>query len=295
MELAERLGGEIVSADSVQVYRHMDIGSGKATAAEQGRVRHHCLDLVQPQQPFDAARFVAHADAAVADIRARRRRALVVGGTGLYVRALLEGLLPVPAAPPELRQQLLTEAEQPGAQALHARLQEVDPPLAERLAPRDLPRVLRGLEVYLTTGRRLSEWQREHARGAPRYRSLVLGLRWPREQLRARISARCGGMYREGLVEEVQQLRERGYGPELKSQRALAYRQVHALLDGTLDQEAALADQIRATHRFARRQMTWFRAVRDLHWLDAPAQVDSVLALVRERLGWQEHDLGGDQ
>lgn len=286
MDLAERLGGEIISADSVQVYRGMDVGSGKATAAEQRRVPHHCLDLAAPDEAFDAARFCAAADQAIATLHARGRRALVVGGTGLYVRALLHGLLEAPPAPDELRAALMEQAQRDGPAALHARLAVLDPPLAERLAPRDLPRILRGLEVHEITGRRLSDWQREHADGAPRYRSLVLGLRWPREELRDRIARRCRGMLDDGVVAEVQGLRAAGYGPSLRSQRVVGYKQVHAMLDGDLEPAAALDDQIRASQRYARRQMTWFRAVRDLHWVDAPPRLEPLLELVRARLGW---------
>src|SRR5881392_951631 len=191
LDLAERLGGEIVSADSRQVYRDLEIGTAKPTAAERARVPHHCLDLVAPGEAFDAARFRDAARAAIADIVRRGRVALVVGGTGLYVRALLGGLCPAPPRVPVLREALARIARAEGAPALHRRLGMLDPESAARIAPRDAVRSVRALEVALTTGRRLSEWQAAHGfRDAP-YEALVLGLERPADELAARIDARA--------------------------------------------------------------------------------------------------------
>src|SRR2546428_1539572 len=210
LDLAERLGGEIVSADSRQVYRNLDIGTAKPTAADRARVPHHCLDLVVPGEVFDAARFRDAAGAAIADIVRRGRVAFVVGGTGLYLRALLRGLCPAPPRAPALRAALATEE----AAALHRRLGTVDPVAAARIAPADRVRVVRALEVALTSGVPLSRWQAEHRLAEPAYEALVIGLARPPAELDARIAARARAMMAAGFLDEVRALRRRGFDPD---------------------------------------------------------------------------------
>ena len=289
LEVAERLEAEILCADSVQVYRYLDIGSGKATPAERARVPHHGLDLVDPDEPFDAQRYQEAADRAIADITRRGRRVVVTAGTGLYVRALLRGLLPAPRASAALRQDLLARAGGDPA-ALHAQLAAVDPVLAARLHPRDQPRLLRGLEVFAQTGVPLSTLQENHARGQPRYPSLQVGLRWPRAALRQRIAERCRAMIAAGLPAEVEELQRRGYGPELHARRALGYLQQGLRLQGVLGATEALEQQILQTQRYAKRQITWFGADPEVVWLDAPPDPAAVLHLAATRLGWQPRD-----
>ncbi len=278
--LARALGGEVVCADSVQVYRGMDIGSGKATAEERAAAPHHCLDLVDPDEHFDAAAYVAHADRAISGVAGRGARVILSGGTGLYIKALLRGLLPAPPVDPEVRGRLREEGARLGPEAMHRRLAEVDPALAARLAPRDLPRILRGLEVFETTGRPLSEHQAEHGFGRARYPYVMIGVRWERDVLRERIAARCHAMVDQGLVEEVRRLRSMGYGPGLRSMQSLGYKHMGWVVDGEMDLDRALELQIRDTRRYARRQMTWFRA-EDVRWFDAPVQVEEVLEYLR--------------
>src|SRR5436305_415242 len=208
LDLAERLGGEIVSADSRQVYRDLEIGTAKPTAAERARVPHHCLDLVAPGGAFDAARVRDAARAAIADIVRRGRVALVVGGTGLYVRALLGGLCPAPPRVPALRAALAEEA----APALHRRLRALDPAAAARIAPGDRVRIVRALEVALVSGVPLSRWQAEHRFGEPAYDTLLIGLARPTAELDARIAARARAMLEAGFLDEVRALRGRGLG-----------------------------------------------------------------------------------
>ena len=265
LELATALGGEIVSADSRQVYRHLEIGTAKPSADERARVRHHCLDLVDPEETFDAARFRAAAAEAIADVDRRGRVPVVVGGTGLYVRALLGGLCAAPARVPALREALVRIARAEGAPALHRRLAVLDPASASRIAPADAVRSVRALEVALSTGRRLSEWQAAHGfREAP-YDVLVLGLDRPADELAARIDARARAMMAAGLLDEVRALGAR-IPAEAPAFRAVGYREMLACVAGERDLAAALAAMVRATRRFAKRQRTWFRAEAAVVW-----------------------------
>jgi len=275
IELAERIGAEIVSADSRQAYRRLDIGTAKPTVAERERVRHHCLDLVEPDEGFDAARFRRAAEAALADIHARGRRALVVGGTGLYVRALLRGLCPAPPAEPRLRA------------TLHRRLAALDPPTAARVHPRDAVRIVRALEVGLVSGRRLSEWQAGHRFAAGAYDPLVIGLAWPVAPLEERITARARAMVDAGFLDEVRALASSGLAATAPGLQAVGYRELRACLEGRLDMRQALAATVRATHRFAKRQRTWFRREPGIVWRHPEEE--------RRRIGAEvEAFLGGD-
>src|SRR5437762_2732486 len=231
LDLAERLGGEIVSADSRQVYRDLEIGTAKPTAAERARVRHHCLDLVAPGEAFDAARFRDVARAAIADIERRGRAALVVGGTGLYVRALLGGLCPAPPRAPALRATLAQE----DAPALHRRLGVLDPVAAARIAPADARRIVRALEVALVSGVPLSRWQAEHRLAEPAYDALVIGLARPTAELDARIAARARAMLEAGFLDEVRALGRRGLGAAAPGLSAGGYRELLACGEGLAD------------------------------------------------------------
>jgi len=272
IELAERLGAEVVSADSRQVYRHMDIGTAKPTAAERARVPHHCLDLVDPDEPFDAARFRLAAAAALDDIERRGRPALVVGGTGLYLRALLGGLCPAPPALPPLRRVLGRIGAVEGAPALHRRLGVMDPLAAARIHPRDLVRTVRALEVALSTGRPLSEWQAAHRFGERPYETLVIGLALPVDELDARIATRARGMVDAGFADEVRALVERGVNAGARAWRATGYREMRAYVEGSVALDEAVAATVRATRQFAKRQRTWFRRESDVAWRHPDAE-----------------------
>jgi tRNA dimethylallyltransferase len=285
LHLAEAIGGEIVSADSRQVYRGMDVGTAKATTAERGRVPHHLIDVVDPDEPLSLAQYQEMAYAAIDDILARGRVPFLVGGTGQYVMAVVEGWQ-VPRVPPDedLRQELYRQAEEEGAEALHARLRVLDPKAARRIDPRNVRRVVRALEVCLNTGRRFSEQQRK---SPPPYRILIVGLTLPRPQLYRRIDRRVEGMLEAGLEHEVRRLVAAGYGFDLPAMSGVGYGQFAPYLAG----EATLADVIgeiqRATRRFVRHQGNWFSADDPrIHWFDA-SQGDpypAVLHLVRRFL-----------
>ncbi len=278
LELAEALGGEIVSADSRQIYRGMDIGSAKATPAEQARVPHHLLDLVEPDQVLTLAEYQRLAYRVIDAIHARGRLPLLVGGSGQYVAAVLEGWrIPEVAPQPDLRERLAADATAHGAEALHARLAALDPAAAARIDHRNVRRVIRALEVCLVAGRPISELQ---GKEPPPYRIQRIGVTRPRPVLYERIDARVDAMIEAGLVDEVQRLADAGYDWNLPAMTGLGYRQIGLYLRGeaALDEAVALVKQ--ATRRFVQQQYNWFPlddpAIR---WLD-PEQVKSNEVLV---------------
>jgi tRNA dimethylallyltransferase len=280
LELGARLGAEIVSADSRQAYRGLDIGTAKPTPAERRAVRHHCLDLVEPGERLDAARFRDAATAAIADVHARGRVVLVVGGTGLYVRALLRGLCPAPPRVPAVRGPLERLADAEGAVALHARLAAVDPASAARIHPHDRCRVVRALEVALASGHPLSAWQDAHRFATQPYDALVVGLARPVAELDARIAARAGAMLDAGFLDEVQALRRRGLPAAAPGLEAVGYRELRACVEGAVPLAAARAAMVRATRRFAKRQRTWFRREPGVAWRHPDAERARIVAEV---------------
>ena len=270
LALAERIDAEIVNADSRQVYRGLDIGSAKPTAAERARVPHHLFDVVDPDESFDCARYRDLARAMLADIESRGRNAVLVGGTGLYLKVLRHGLFAGPRRDAELRGRLeALEVAEPGA--LHARLARVDPDAARRLHPHDRVRLIRALEVCELTGRPMSAWQAEHGFRAAEIDCRMIGLALERKALYARIDARCRRMIDEGLVDELRGLYERGYSSDVPALGSIGYREIGRYVRGECDLDAAVADMARATRHFAKRQLTWFRADPTVEWLDAAA------------------------
>jgi tRNA dimethylallyltransferase len=255
--LGERFGGEIISADSVQIYRAFDIGAGKPSRADRARVAHHLIDLADPLDPYDAARYAREADRAIALVRDRGRRPIVCGGTFLWVRALLYGLAPAAPADPEVRRRHQRIAAEEGNAALHAALGRVDPASAARLAPNDVVRVSRALEIHELTGTTQTEWHAAHGFREPRYRHRLIGVERSRDELDRRIMLRAQRMIAHGWLDEVQSLIDRGYGAA-RAMRSVGYKQVHAHLHGELEGDL-LEAVIRATRVFARRQRTWLR------------------------------------
>jgi tRNA dimethylallyltransferase len=271
LRLAQDLGGEVLSADSMQIYRGFDIGTGKPTLSEQQLVPHHFVDVADPLEAWDAAQWAEQAAQRIAEIRARGRLPIVCGGTFLWVRALVYGLADAPRGDEALRARHRELAETEGRPALHARLAEVDAASAARLAPNDFVRVSRALEVFELTGKPMSQVQAEHGFREPRFATRLVGVKREREEHDALIAKRVRGMLAEGLVREVQALLERGFG-EARVMQSVGYRQVfEALAAGTVSDEAALLDAIvRATRVFARRQRTWLRD-QPVEWLPADA------------------------
>jgi len=268
LRVARAFDGEVVGGDAFQIYRFMDIGTAKPTAEERASVPYHLVDVVEPDEPFDAFRYVALADSAIAEIRARARLPVVAGGTGLYVRCLVRGLAAMPGRDSELRKRLRDEAGREGPAALHRRLAAVDPEYAASVGERDLVRIVRALEVHAGTGRPLSEVHREHAARADRHRALWLGLDPGQRVLRDRIEQRTAAMFEAGFADEVRRLRAQGFGPDLPAMRALGYRHVHRLAAGQLDEREARRLTVRDTARYAKRQRTWFRGEQTVEWID---------------------------
>jgi tRNA dimethylallyltransferase len=272
IELALRFGGEIVNADSMQVYRYMDIGTAKPTPEQCARVAHHMLEVVDPDQSYSAGRYAAAARAAAAEIHGRGKITFLTGGTGLYIRAFLEGLLDAGEADPELRAALESEhaeAQEAGdSDRLHRRLGELDPEAAEQIHPRDLRRIIRALEIARQSGTTASRLRREHRFGDRPYRTLHLALDPGRRELDRRIDRRCVAMIEAGLLRELRALRERGYGPELPSMQAIGYRHMTPVAEGRETLANAQVAMQRDTRRFARRQRTWLRKVPEAVWIE---------------------------
>lgn len=285
--LAQRIGGEIVSADAVAVYQGLDIGAAKPTVAERASVPFHLIDVVAPDEDFTLADFEQQAEAAIEDIRKRGNSPLVVGGTGLYVRAVTADLT-VPNVPPqpEFRARLWEEAQEQGAPALHRRLAESDTRAAEKIEPNDARRIIRALEVAYVTGQPMSSFHTaEGVRGIPRPYTTLIGLRMERETLYQRIESRVDAMMAQGFLEEVRGLTVAGYGPELKAMQSLGYRHLMSHLSGEISLEEAVAQLKRDTRRYAKRQISWFKADPQVCWLDVDAEpvaeavADQVLVL----------------
>ena len=284
VRLAGAIGGEIISADSRQVYRGLDIGTAKATPKEGARAPHHLLDVVAPDQPLGLAEFQEMAYSAIDGVLARGHVPFLVGGTGQYVMAVVEGWQ-VPRVPPDedLRQDLYRQAEEEGAGALHARLRRLDPAAAARIDARNVRRVVRALEVCLLTGKPIS---RQQGKEPPPYHILLLGLTLPRPRLYRRIDERVDRMLEQGLEQEVRLLLAQGYGFHLPAMSGVGYGQFAPYLAGEATLEDVVRQIKRATRRFVRQQATWFR--RDdprIHWFDAVGDpYAAALDLVRDFL-----------
>lgn len=280
--LCERINGEIVGADSVQVYRGVDIGSGKPRQEQLRGIRHHLLDVVNPDEAIDAARYAELADAAILDIHARGRVPVVVGGTGLWLRALLRGLVDVPPVDAQLRAHLEQRWESEGASAMHGYLHTVDPLSAARIHPNDKLRVVRALEVYEQSGRAMGEKRREHALGTPRYHALAYLLQVPPVHLAERQRQRIAEMLDAGWLEETSTLLH-NYGPSARPLSAVGYRQLVTHLNDGVSLDVTRGQIERVTRLYARRQTTWFKSDRDVHQVITPdallgdTQIDAVL------------------
>ena len=276
IQLAQHINAEIISIDSRQIYRQMDIGTAKPTTEEQQAARHHLIDCVDITQPFSVADFQSLADAAITDIQNRGKQVLLVGGAGLYFRAIVDGLFEGPAADPSLRKQLEQEATEHGVDVLHNRLRACDPESAERIHPNNVIRVIRALEVYELTGIPMSQhqqqWQPEHQR----YPFIAFGLTMPRELLYHRIEQRVDVMLANGLIAEVELLLATGYPRDNFILQSFGYKELIEYLDGKCTYVEAVEQLKQNTRRFAKRQMTWFRKDTRIEWIDREEVSDVV-------------------
>ena len=284
LQLAQSINSEIVNADSQQVYRHMDIGTGKPSREAQQRVRHHLIDIVDPDEEFNAAFYRQLASAAIDDIRKRGKNVLVCGGTGLYLKALTHGLFTGPGQDPELRRGLEQELKENGLTALYQRLVEIDASVLSSIHPNDRQRIIRALEVYHSTGKPISVWQREHAFQQEPFEVLKIGLMRGRAELYDLINRRSEQMLESGLLDEVRGLVSRGYNLELKPLRSVGYRQIGEVLQGGKTVVEALDEMKQETRRLAKRQLTWYRADTDIHWYHPEKQQDEILGAARKFL-----------
>jgi tRNA dimethylallyltransferase len=266
LALAREFGGEIISADSMQVYRGLDIGTAKPSPGERRLVVHHLVDILDLDQNYSAALFRDQADAVLEDLRSRGVPALVAGGTGLYLKTLTRGLFQGPAADAQLRNVLRRKIETEGNECLHRELDKLDPDAARRIHPRDTSRIIRALEVIHLSGRSISSFQGEHRFGEKRYEVLKLGLAYPREELYRRIEERVERMMAMGWVEEVRSFLNQGYRPELRPLQSLGYKRLVAYLLGKQGLEETMGQIKQDTRRYAKRQMTWFKADPEIHW-----------------------------
>jgi len=268
LQLAPELGAEIISADSHQIYRYMDIGTVKPTLQERKNVPHHMIDVVDPDEEFTVADFKKMVEELIVSLWKKGKVPFLVGGSGLYIRALIDGLFPGPGKDPVLRAKLKEEAEREGVLSLHRKLQSVDPEAAIRIHPQDMVRTIRALEVYYLTGRPISYWQEESQKEKPPYRVIIAGLNCERKTLYRMINQRVEKMIGSGLVEEVKNLLPR-YPEDLPSLQSLGYREIIGYLKGNYSLAEAVALIKRNTRRYAKRQLTWFRKDSQIVWFDA--------------------------
>lgn len=276
VRLAERFDGEIVNADSMQVYSGMDIGTAKPARELRQRVPHHLIDMVPPDSNFTASDFRREADRIIADIQGRGKRVFVVGGTGLYIKALLAGLVDSPGADEAIRSELAQTLLQSGSEELLRQLSVVDPVTAHRLHPNDHVRIVRAIEVYRQSGHPVSRLRDEHGFDENHYPVLKIGIAVEREELFRRIDARVDRMMADGLLGEVENLLSHGYDSALKSLRSIGYRQCCAFFASECGLDEAIRLIKRDTRHYAKRQMTWFNRDNEIKWLEYPASFDTI-------------------
>lgn len=267
--LATHFGGEIVSADSRQVYRGLDIGTAKPTREQRKKIPHHLIDILNPDEVFSAGEFVKRARGIIASLVGAGKNVFVVGGTGLYIKGLVRGLIPVTARVPELRQELEEEARNQGPASLYRRLELLDRETAATLHPQDVVRVVRALEIILTTSKPVSQWRAEHRFEDRWCKTYQIGLTLSREDLYRRIEERADEMIRRGLFKEVEGLLADGYSLEHSSLRTPGYQEMIEYREGRLGWNEAIAAFKRRTRQYAKRQMTWFRAQPEIRWFEA--------------------------
>jgi len=275
ISLARQLGAEIISADSRQVYRQLDIGTAKPTLEERSRVRHHLIDILDPDQPYSAAAFARDARAVLDGLDRQNQPAIVVGGSGLYLRALIDGLSPIPAGDETIRQELRDLSKKQGREALHDLLRKVDPESANRLRPNDSVRIIRAMEVHRISGRTMSEWQRtKRFTDGRKYFMVVLDR--DRGGLYRMIDERVDWMLAQGLVDEVKGILAKGYDPDIVSLRTVGYRELIDHLQGKQSYLRAMEQIKQNTRRFAKRQLTWFRSVKYARWVEVNDDKSSI-------------------
>ncbi len=281
--LAKKFNGEIIGADSMQIYRYMDIGTAKPDILERAEAPHHLVDFLDPAKEFDAGQYAQMAGQAIDSILLKKKLPIVAGGTGLYIRSLLYGLFRSQPACRKTLAELTQTLEEKGSAFLHGQLNACDPAAAQRIHPHDGFRIIRALEVFLTTGISISQRQTRHGFTRPRYHSLTLGLYMDRHDLYDRINQRVDMMMDQGLLSEVQGLVKKGYDLNLKSMQSIGYRHMGNVINHELDVETAVSLLKRDTRRYAKRQFTWFKKEPGIVWI-TPEQTDQAVSRVKDFL-----------
>ncbi len=281
MRIAEQIGGEIISADSRQVFRYLDIGTAKPSAADRQRIPHHFVDILDPSQEYSAGQFGIDARALLSKAVPERRRLIVAGGSGLYVKAIIDGLFDGPVRDPAIRHRLQEELHTRGPQTLFGRLQSLDPAAAATMDATKTRRVIRALEVIEVTGRPLSAQHADQSSALP-FEIEQWALAWDRRELYRRIEERVDAMLKTGLVDEVRRLQQMGYDPALNALNTVGYKEAFQYLSGRISSEEMVSLIKQQTRRFAKRQLTWFRADRRIHW--EPIGHDDDLARIAEKI-----------
>ncbi len=284
IDVALQVQGEIINADSQLVYRHMDIGTAKPLTSVRQRVPHHIIDVVNPDEEFNAALYREFALKAVQEIVARKKKAILCGGTGLYIRALTQGLFVGPSKDARIRERLEEEAKEKGPSFLYERLRQVDPEATPSIHPNDRYRIIRALEVFELTGKGISHWQKEHGFKERAFETLKIGLNRDRQELYDQINRRCDEMIGNGFVEEVKGLVERGYGLDLPPLQSVGYRQIGLYLRGEVGLDEAVALMKRDTRHLAKRQLTWFRSDKGIQWFHPEKERNRIIGLASEFL-----------
>lgn len=280
VELATVFRGEILNADSMQVYRYMDIGTAKLPVEERKGISHHMIDIVNPDEEFNAGKYRSIAIPIIRDIHRRGKRCFVVGGTGLYIKALLRGLMSLPPVDTGLRERLKYEMRNDGLDALYRRLKRLDPDTASKIHPNDWVRITRALEIIQLTGKKVSEIRKGHAFKEKEFQYLYISLSLSRDELYDRINKRTVKMIQDGLLEETKNLLHMGYGPELKSMNSIGYKHMIKVINGEWNMEQAIRFLARDTRHYAKRQFTWFRKQPDVRWMN-PKNIDEIMSEVK--------------
>ena len=283
IKVAKRFNGEIIGADSMQIYKYMNIGTAKPDPEELRMVRHHLIGFLDPKDDFDAGLYVKAADKAIEDITFRGKIPIIAGGTGLYIRALLHGLFRSKSICEKTLARLTLECEEKGRLSLYQKLEKSDPKAAKKIHPNDSFRVIRALEFYQTTGQRISDSQKNHNFDDVRYNSIKLGLYMDREKLYDRINKRVDIMLDQGLLKEVTWLVEKGYSFDLKAMQSIGYKHMAIFINNEVDWTEAIRLLKRDTRRYAKRQFTWFNKDKDVNWL-MPSQFRQAENLIKEFL-----------
>lgn len=295
VELDQEFEGEIISADSMQVYRYMDIGTAKPTKEDRQKVPHHMIDLVNPDQDFNAALYRSIGRKKIDELHKKGKLIWVVGGTGLYIKTLTQGIFNQPKISPELRERFKKEAETKGSDFLYQRLKEVDPKTAHKLHPRDLLRIIRALEIFESTGVPISFFREQHQFGDKPYQTLKIGLELPRDILYQKIDKRVDRMIEIGWLDEVRKLMEMGFHEELKSMKSLGYKQMVQFILRKIDWDKAIKEIKFETHHLAKRQLTWFKADPEVHWWDICKNkkeiVNEIKSFLKEGDKWQQQKI----